>query len=164
MVRNTTIWSLALCAILLFAIPAGAGSGIRSTNDGASERILVVADADTGDPILVSPVENGTRVTLSYTHSVEKTPVHDVYTVNGDELVMTEMRFQSYGAGLPATANVTTENGWFVFDPPGRYERISVAPGDVASHELRIDDERYDLVELSGDESVELFVIKRCPT
>ncbi len=165
-VHNTARLSLVLCAILLLTIPVGAGSGVQDTNRGPSERserVLVVADADTGEPILVSPVEDGTEVTLAYTHSVEKTPVHDVYAVDGSELEMTEMRFQSYGAGLPARANVTTENGWFVFDPPGRYERIYVAPGDVANHELRVGDERYDLVELSGGESVELFVVKRCP-
>ncbi|WP_458186520.1 DUF1850 domain-containing protein [Haladaptatus sp. NG-WS-4] len=126
--------------------------------------MLVVADGDTGEPILVLPVENGTRVTLAYTHSVEKTPVRDVYAVDGDELEMVEMRFQSYGAGLPARANVSRENGWFVFDPEGSYTTISVTPGDVAGHELVVGDRRYDLVALSGGESVELFVTRRCPS
>ncbi|WP_458207558.1 DUF1850 domain-containing protein [Haladaptatus sp. NG-SE-30] len=124
--------------------------------------ILVVADADTGEPILVVPVENGTRVTLAYNHSVEKTPVHDVYAVNGSELEMVEMRFQSYGAGLPARANVTREDGWFVFDPEGSYASIPIAPGDIAGHELVVGEQRYDLVALSGGESVELFVTQRC--
>ncbi|SIR56583.1 hypothetical protein SAMN05421858_2852 [Haladaptatus litoreus] len=164
-VRNTARLSLALCALLLLAVPAGAVAGSSAqSGDEQGDKVLVVADAETGEPILVTPVKNGTQVTLAYTHSVEKTPVRDVYAVDGIELEMTEMRFQSYGAGLPANADVTTENGWFVFDPPGRYAQISVAPGDVANHELRVGDERYDLAALSGGESVELFVIERCPT
>ncbi|GAA0222603.1 DUF1850 domain-containing protein [Halobacterium noricense] len=143
---------------------AGTGAGFDSQSDKQGERVLVVADAETGEPMLVTPVENGTRVTLAYTHSVEKTPVHDVYAVDGNELEMVEMRFQSYGAGLPANADVTMEEGWFVFDPPGRYAQVPVTPGDVAKHELRVKDEQYDLAALSGGESVELFVIERCPT
>ncbi|WP_049969182.1 DUF1850 domain-containing protein [Haladaptatus cibarius] len=163
-VRNTARLSLALCAILLLAVPAGAVGGSSSQSGDDNDKVLVVADVETGEPILVTPVENGTQVALAYTHSVEKTPVRDVYVVDGAELEMTEMRFQSYGAGLPANANVTSESGWFVFDPPGRYAQISVAPGDVANHELRVGDEQYDLAALSGGESVKLFVIERCPT
>lgn len=140
---------------------ATTGSGGVAAAPG-TERVLVVADADTGESVLVLPVEEGTSVALAYTHSVEKTPVRDVYAVDGSQLEMTEMRFRSYGAGLPSRANVTEEGGWFVFDPPGRYRQVTVHPGSVAGHELVIGDDRYDLVELSSGESVELFVTTRC--
>lgn len=166
--------ALALLAVVLLAVSAIAVPVIAQaieherTNQiergQANEKVLVVADADTGEPILVVPVENGTRVTLAYTHSVEKTPVRDVYVVDGNELEMVEMRFQSYGAGLPARANVTRENGWFVFDPKGSYATVLITPGEVAGHELWVDDRRYDLVALSGGKSVELFVVQRCPS
>ncbi len=159
------ILAVVLLAVSAIAVPAVGQADDRGRPSAqATEKVLVVADADTGEPILVAPVENGTRVTLAYTHSVEKTPVRDVYAVDGSRLEMVEMRFQSYGAGLPARADVTRENGWFVFDPAGSYATVPAAPGEVAGHELRVGDRRYDLVALSGGESVELFVVRRCPS
>ncbi|MFC7026967.1 DUF1850 domain-containing protein [Halomicroarcula sp. GCM10025324] len=125
--------------------------------------VLVVADTDTGETYLTAPVSNGTSVGLEYMHSVEKTRVYDGYTVRGDELEMTRMEFESYGWGLPARENVTRENGTFVFDPPGQFERITVSPGDIAGHTLHVGDETYDLVALSDGNAVDIYVTHRSP-
>jgi hypothetical protein len=122
---------------------------------------LVVADASSGEQLLATPVSNGTPVVLSYTHSVEKTPVHDVYVVRNDSLVMTRMEFQSYGWGLPARANVSRENGSFTFDPQGSYEELYVKPGRTADHRLRVGNRSYDLVALSDAEGVRLHITER---
>lgn len=45
--------------------------------------MLVVADAATDERLFSLPVDEGSTVTLSYTHNVEKTPVRDVYIVPG---------------------------------------------------------------------------------
>lgn len=161
-------------ACILVAAVAGAGA---FTDSGAlpapsadertlavetGDRFLTVEDAETGDRLLTVPVTEGTTVALNYTHSVEKTPVLDVYEVNGTELEMVRMEFRSFGAGLPARADVNvTENGTFVFDPEGSYDRLSVSPGRIAGHELIVDDRRYDLVELSDGRSVTLSVDRR---
>lgn len=129
----------------------------RST--AAGERLLVVEDAETGERLLAVPVAEGTTVALNYTHSVEKTPVLDVYAVDGTELEMVRMEFRSYGAGLPARADVTvTENDTFVFDPEGSYEELYVTPGPIAGHELVVGDRAYDLVDLSDARTVKLSV------
>lgn len=122
---------------------------------------LVVEDASSGERLIATPVDEGTTVTLNYTHSVEKTPVHDIYTVHNGSLEMTRMEFQSYGWGLPSRANVTRENGWYVFDPKGDYEELYVEPGRVAGHQLQVDDRTYDLVALSNAEGVRLHVTER---
>ncbi len=126
-------------------------------------RVLVVERLDTGEPILTQPVENGTAVTLVYTHSVEKTRVEDEYTIRGDRLVQTRMAFESYGWGLPARANVTRENGTFVYDPPGEYESLSVAPGRIAGHRLQVGNRTYDLVERADGVSVRIHLARRAP-
>ena len=126
-----------------------------------ADSALVVEGANSGERLLTAPIEEGTTVALNYTHSVEKTPVHDVYTVHDDSLEMTRMEFQSYGWGLPSRANVTRENGWYVFDPPGDYEELYVEPGRVAGHRLRVGDRTYDLVERSNAEGVRLHVTER---
>lgn len=129
---------------------------------GTDDRLLLVEDAETGEQLLAVPVTEETTVALNYTHSVEKTPVLDVYEVNGTELEMVRMEFHSYGAGLPARADVNvTENGTFVFDPDGSYDTLYVTPGRIAGHELIVGDRRYDLVDLSDGRSVSLRIVHR---
>jgi hypothetical protein len=120
----------------------------------ATGPVLVVERADTGERIVETPVSNGSVVALEYMHSVEKTRVYDEYTVSGTTLENTRMEFESYGWGLPADANVTLEDGMFVFDPDRSYETLRVKPGTVANHTLIVDGERYDLVERSDANSV----------
>ncbi|SDL89335.1 hypothetical protein SAMN04487949_0087 [Halogranum gelatinilyticum] len=135
-------------------------SGVAAAVPGG--QALVVEDAETGETLLTVPVEEETVVALEYTHSVEKTPVLDVYAVRDDELVMTRMEFESFGWGLPARANVTNENGTFVFDPEGSFSELYVTPGTVADHRLHVGDRTYDLVTVAGGEhSVRLHVVQR---
>jgi len=124
-------------------------------------RVLVVEDAETGEQYMTVPVEDGTTVALEYTHSVEKTRVYDEYTVRGDYLEMTRMEFESFGWGLPSGANVTREDGVYVFDPPGNYTRVTVSPGDVAGHKLHVGAETYDLVARTNGRSVHLHLARR---
>lgn len=123
---------------------------------------LVVEDAETGETLLTEPVDNGTVVALEYNHSVEKSRVLDAYAVRGDELVMTRMEFETFGWGLPARANVSTENGTFIFDPEGSYAELYVTPGTTAEHKLHVGEATYDLVALAGGEnSVRLHIVQR---
>ncbi|EMA03817.1 hypothetical protein SAMN05443574_102366 [Haloarcula vallismortis] len=124
-------------------------------------RALVVEDAESGEQYLTVPVEDGTTVALEYMHSVEKTRVYDEYTVRGDHLEMTRMEFESFGWGLPSGANVTRQDGMYVFDPPGNYTRVTVSPGDVAGHNLHVGGETYDLVARTNGHSVHLYVTQR---
>mgnify|MGYP000335985264 CR=1 FL=1 len=150
--RRRYVAITALVALLLIGSAAAALPGGRT---------LVVEDAETGEVYLQVPVEDGTVVALEYTHSVEKTRVYDEYTVRGDHLEMTRMEFESFGWGLPSRANVTREDGVYVFDPPGNYTRITVAPGEIAGHKLHVNGETYDLVARTNERSVTIHVARR---
>lgn len=146
----------AVLAVVAFAVvTAGAASAIPG------DRVLVVEDADSGERYLTASVDDGSTVALEYTHSVEKSRVYDEYTVRGDVLEMTRMEFESYGWGLPSDANVTEENGTFVYDPDANTTRLSVSPGRIAGHRLHVDDETYDLVAVSDAESVDIYVTRK---
>lgn len=147
-----------LLAAVACLLVVAAGGGYAASQPA---QVLVVADADTGATLLAVPVADGDRVTLRYTHSVERTPVEDVYRVDGTVLDNDLMRFQSYGWGLPAGANVTLDDGWFVFDPDRQYGEVYVKPGRVAGHELTVGGTTYDLVALSNAESVRIAVERR---
>ena len=139
-----------------------AAVGLAATSGAAEERVLVVEN-DAGETLLSVPVEENTTVTLAYTHSVEKTPVRDVYAVRNGGLVMTRTEFRSFGAGLPSTVDVERgPDGSFVYRPPNRRtEELVVATSPIADHDLVVDGRRYDLVALAEGGSVRLRVTTR---
>jgi len=147
-------------AVLVFVVVLAVATALAAAAV-PGDRVLVVEDVDTGETYLTAPVEDGSTVAFEYTHSVEKTRVYEEYTVRGDVLEMTRMEFESYGWGLPARANVTEDNGTFVYDPPGETTRLTVAPGRVAGHRLHVGDRTYDLVALSDAESVDVHVTRQ---
>jgi hypothetical protein len=139
---------------------------ILATGLGAAlspDLVFVVERADTGETIIAQPVANGTTVGLVYTHSVEQSRVYDGYAVRGERLELTRMEFESYGWGLPAGANVTRENGTFVYDPPGTLRELSVSPGEIAGHRLQVGERSYDLVDLADGRTVRLSVERPSP-
>ncbi|MCU4741215.1 DUF1850 domain-containing protein [Natronoglomus mannanivorans] len=135
-------------ALVALCVVAAVGSAVGSPSFGAA---LVVADADSGERLLAIPVDDGETVTLAYTHSVEKTDVRDVYVVDerNESLRMVRMEFDSYGAGLPADADVERTEDGLVTTVDRSYERLSVVPGSIAGHELVVDERHYDLVALA---------------
>lgn len=141
----------------MLVVSLGVGASVSTT-----ERVLVV-ESDGGKVLLTEPVTDDTTVRLEYTHSVEKTPVADVYVVDGTTLRMTRMEFDSYGAGLPADAPVerAADGQGYVYELNRTYDRLEVSPGERAGHRLVIDGARYDLVERSGGENVSIYVIER---
>jgi hypothetical protein len=153
MVRASVSRPTAALAFAALLVAATAGAAALPAG-----RALVVTDATSGERLLSVPVSEGDVVALSYTHSVERSRVLDVYSVRGDRLEMTRMEFESYGAGLPADAPVRTVDGRFVFDPEGSYAELYVAPGAVAGHRLHVGERSYDLVALSGGRTVRLTV------
>jgi len=148
-------WPALAVALAVACIAGVAASG------AATESVLVVTD-ERGEELLVTPVDEGTEVTVEYTHSVEKTLVSDVYAVRDGALVMTRMEFSSFGAGLPSTVEVRAVDGRYVYDPPERmYDPLRVATGHVADHDLLVGDDRYDVATIADGATVELRVEDR---
>ncbi|MGB9963569.1 DUF1850 domain-containing protein [Halobacterium hubeiense] len=158
--RKRVAVALAAVAVVLVALAGGAAA--LSTG-----KVLVVEDVDTGERYVTEPVDDGSTVQLQYMHSVEKTPVNDVYRVDGDALVNTRMEFESYGWGLPSRVNVTNVNGTFVYDPAEpiiTLDSLSVSPGRIADHTLVVDDRRIDLVAKTNAGDVRIHVERRTIT
>lgn len=147
-------------AVFVLVVAASTTGYVAATQP---QTVLVLADADTGTHLRTIPVDDDTTITLRYTHSVEKTPVEDQYTVNGTTLDNTRMRFKSYGWGLPANANVTLQDGWFVYDPDRRYDAITVQTGTVADHELVVGDTTFDLVAIADGGAITITIERRHP-
>lgn len=147
--------TVAVVALLVAVAAGGTAAAVAHPDSPLTERVIVVESSD-GETLIESDAEG---FVLSYTHSVEKTPVIETYERRDGRLVMTRMEFSSYGAGLPAQADVEpTGNGSFVFAPNDATEELYVKPGRIAGHELRIDGTSHDLVALSDAETVRIYV------
>lgn len=151
---------VAVLAVLVVAV------ALATVAQAAASPVLVVSDQETGEELLVTPVDDGTAVTLEYMHSVEKTTVRDVYVVDDGDLRMTRMEFSSFGWGLPARADIdgrTADGEFYITFDDRTYEQVNVVPGTVAGHTLVVDDEEYDLVERSDATAVQITVERDRP-
>ena len=135
------------------------GATALASSTSVANRTLVVADASSGERLIELAVDSGDEVTIAYVHSVQRTPVEDVYVVDGTELRAERSVFHSFGAGLPSEDVERTDEGYVV---AGRksHEELHVTPGEIAGHELVVDGERYDLVA-AGAGRIVLFVEAR---
>ena len=95
-----------LVAALLFPSLAGAACVTLASHPDGARLSLLALPAD--DP----------SFTVSYTHSVTRTPVIERYRIAGSEIVETEIRFEQHGPGLPTEADAggtfTRADGRFV--------------------------------------------------
>jgi hypothetical protein len=143
-----------------FVASALALAGITTVAvSSTADRTLVVSESSSGDRLFELPVEQGDEITIAYTHSVQRTPVEDVYIVDGSTLRADRSVFHSFGAGLP-TENVERTDEGYVVEGRTTYDELHVSPGEIAGHELVVGSERYDLVE-AADGSVTLSLTER---
>lgn len=108
---------------------------------------LVVTDTETGEQIIETEVTEGTSVHLEYTHSVERTPIVESYEVAGTELAEEKIIFRSFGAGLPATANMTVTDEGYVVHSDETYASLTVALDPTPNHTLVVNEQQYHLLE-----------------
>jgi hypothetical protein len=109
-----------------------------------ADRTLLVTESASDERVFELPVEQGEEITIAYTHSVQQTPVEDVYAVDGPTLRADRSVFHSFGAGLPTENVERTEEG-YVIEGTETYDELHVSPGEIAGHELVVSGERYDL-------------------
>ena len=147
---------LGIAAILSVGLLVGSIGGVGSVL--SAEQTLTVTDGD-DEELLAVDVDDGTEVVIEYEHSVERTLVRDVYVVSDGKLVMDRMEFSSFGAGLPSHANVTQQDGRYVYDIDGQeYGTLRISTGPIADHDLVVDGTRYDLAGMADGGTVEIRV------
>lgn len=115
--------TITIALILLLAVPI---------------HVLEVYIVSIGKPLLTMPASPGDTFTLSFTHSVERTPVIDRYSISDDHVfVLTETFFKSLGAGSPSKPEKGTfkvEGEWFKIEGiDSRMDRILIRVSALAN-------------------------------
>ena len=116
-------------------------------------QVLYARDMMTEDELKSWLIPRDMTFSVKYIHSVERTPVWEIYSLNQDEIILEETIFQSYGAGLPATSPYDfdiVEDGFRLYNINLKMTDLIYRTGAVrANHELLIGDKSYPFLDFS---------------
>lgn len=101
-----------------------------------------------GRVFLQLPVDEGETFQIHYTHSVELLPVQETFLIREGRLLLDEVQWLSFGAGLGYTGEgeLVLEDGWVKIKKMGRYtEPLLLRVGTIADHRLMYRGEEFVL-------------------
>lgn len=135
---------LVIVAALLVIVPARGGYE------------LVLEDGDSGAVYAAYPVELGERFSVTFIHSVNQSPLTDVYEVREDGIYLVETRYYSFGAGVQTeveegqTLAYAEDGAMVVSGFEQRLPSLSYIVGTVSDHILEIGGREISLRALCG--------------
>ncbi len=124
-----------------------------------------VLTVHSGDPARIlwgQPIRAPIPFRLEYTHSVERTPVTEVYQADAQGLHLRRMEFVSQGAGLPSTGYVR-EGDRFVLRTDRLLNTLTLRVSAVARPRLIIGSRILDLLDLAGDGGTVILAVRSRP-
>lgn len=116
--------------------------------------VLTLVDVKRDAPVLYIMIKDKQEFVISFTHSVNKRPVHDYIRIDGNHFVITKSRYDSFGAGMPETAidgmNLKLgDDGMLELTNINRsLPEITVFVGTIAEHILRVGNRTIPLAQL----------------
>ena len=116
--------------------------------------LLLLFDGD-GRKVAALPLEGGGFI-HRYIHSIHKTPVDEEFIVSGNELELVQLRYDTYGVGMPSDAGEAfrIENNRFVVDMHRKFSRLDIRVSHISGHGLMIDGNFHEFTEWAAAESV----------
>jgi hypothetical protein len=117
-----------------------------------SMKLCLFIATDQGKHVTI-PVSKGDTFSLKYTHSVQKTPVVENFSiVAADELVLESTVYQTYGVGLPflpGEGHFVRQGNDFILTGIGRrFDKLSVHAGSIAGLVLEVHNQTIPLYAL----------------
>jgi hypothetical protein len=117
--------------------------------------------------LFLSDVKSGDRFSITYIHSVNKSPIEDQFIIDDEyNIALSKSIFKSFGAGVPST-----------FDDCGRFEffddrievsydnrvigKLALRIGTIADHRFMMCGKNIKLNEISEPQSCVCFLTDR---
>jgi len=135
---------------------------------GADSFFLILVKLPENRILLSRPVMGGDRFYIDYIHSLDKTPVRDIFLVSQKgELILLEEQYEWYGAGL---AFHPEGKGNILFDENCTrvlinrpYDPFHLRVGHIANHTLTVNSEKIPLLSIANGGDLLVFAIERRP-
>lgn len=132
-----------------------------------SSPCLILRNGDTGKALLAYPMGEGDEFSVTFVHSVNKTPVTDVYQIRSGEVYVARTIYYSFGAGVQTeieegqTLEYGEDGSMIVSGFERRMDRLSYIVGTVSDHILKIGKKSISLRELCGRNATVRFYYGR---
>jgi hypothetical protein len=149
---KTPRWWYGIAGNLIIALLVVSGAIVLR---GLSPK-LVIADADSGVLYGRWPVKDGTEFAIEFVHSVNQSPVREVFQVRGRRIFPVATVFSSFGAGMQSELGEGEE---LIRDGDGTmrivgftrsFKSLAYIVGTVSDHTLYINTERISLRDRCG--------------
>ncbi|MDR2094735.1 MAG: DUF1850 domain-containing protein [Treponema sp.] len=129
-------------------------------------RQLCISDTVSGKIYARRPVQNGSEFGIEFIHSVNNSPVTDIFRVERDRIRPVAAKFFSYGAGMPSDLEpgqvLSREGDALVITGFSQsYRELTYIVGTVSDHILTIKDEKISLRDLCGKNAhIRIYISK----
>ncbi|MGB4589682.1 MAG: DUF1850 domain-containing protein [Clostridiaceae bacterium] len=123
---------------------------------GHRERKLMIYDADTKEVFASWRVDEGSRFSVEFIHSVNKSPVKDEFEIRSNEIYAYKTTYSSFGAGVQTelregeSLSYNEEGDMVITGFDMMFVELNIIVGTVSDHILFINGEEFSLTELCG--------------
>lgn len=153
----------AAAAVMIFITAAAFLPGCTSSE---GER-LVLSDPATGEVYASYPMEEGDTFGVEFIHSVNKSPVRDIYELRDGEIWNVQCIYYGFGAGVEEillegeTLSYGDNGEMIISDIDHKIDNMVIIVGTISDHTLYLGDETISLRDLCGRSSKVLFTCER---
>lgn len=132
-----------------------------------SSPCLILKNGDTGEVITSFSVKDGDEFSVTFIHSVNNSPVTDVYQIRNGKIYVDRTIYYAFGAGVQTVIEEGQsleygQDGSMIVSGFNRLmDRLSYIVGTVSDHTLQINGKVISLRELCGKNTTVQFVSGR---
>lgn len=127
---------------------------------------LVLCSADTGRVYRTWDAYDGMTFSVEFVHSVNKSPVRDIFEVRDRKIWAVATRYSAFGAGVQTeieegqTLSYDEDGAMVVSGFDLSFPKLSYIVGTVSDHILSIEGEEISLRELCGKNAAVVFEVR----
>lgn len=139
---------------------------IAAVNLPVFER-FTITDGKSGNIVFQDRVEKYREFYVSFTHSVNRTPVNEYYRISRDGFILEKATFYSYGAGMPEVGEYGSgkpriiDGMVHIENINKEFKKFTYFAGTYAKHSLNIDDTRILFSQLVEPQTPVTFEVKK---
>lgn len=127
---------------------------------------LVLCYSDTDEVIKTFDVTEGTEFSVEFIHSVNKSPVKDIFVIRDGKIYADRTVYSAFGAGVQTevesgqTLSYDEEGNMVVSGFDMEFPRVKCVVGTVSDHILEIGGESISLTALCGKNAFVYFELR----